>query len=1235
MSQPIYIIGPVKVPRLFRLLRFTLLCFLPHLASAQCPLVCKQGVQVSLSPQGDAPITVQMIAPSTWAICPDDLSLQLFKNGKLIPNILSCEEIGSTIVAKVRHVPTGNSCNGSLLLRDALPPQVICRDTTLLCVFSTEPSYAGEPEITDNCEVQTTNYFDTNVNFPCGTQNNGLPVTSRIDRRWYASDNSNNTATCIQRIWVQQATLSDVSFPENRDGMTKAALQCAQNPNDLALTGEPTIAGKAIANFQACEIAANYKDTKIDFCPPAAYSLLRTWTVADFCGGNVMTQTQIIKVEDSTKPVLSLPAVPIFSTGPFSCTGTITLPQATATDNCSSVTVQPYWEFGNGYGPFTNVPIGDYPVIYTATDACGNQQSDTAWVSVADQVPPQAVCATALQVSLSAGGMALLNAAMLDAASTDNCGTVFLDFALNGDTLYAFADTLTCADIGMPLTAVLRVKDEVGLENYCDVQINVRDFIRPLLACPPHITLSCQDDYTNMDITGMAQVTDNCEVDTFFYTEKINLSACNVGTVLRTWFAQDVSGNTRSCTQQIFLTAVSTVQVIFPPNIVINTCGISADLKPTTTGQPKISGQFCYPLSITYTDEVFNIAPPACFRIIRRWKVIDFCVYNPNIGNEGIWESGQIIDVRDLVPPMLTLPSDITLSPDQAQCRSLVNLQAVAFDDCSPSVSITHDSPFAYQQGADCSGLYPPGTHLVTFTASDGCGNSTRQTLRITVSDLTPPVVKCLTSLSLTVPATGSIILQNNILDAGTTDNCVPLDELAFQIAPAGFSCQDTGFQTLTMRVTDLGGNSASCTALVKVEDNTGACAGAQRRISGQVRTHDGMPVNRARIILNGDAKIIATECDETGNYAFSKVQSGKTYSIQGEIKENPLNGVSTYDLVLISKHILGLEALNNPYKMIAADANKSNTITTLDIVMLRRLILGVDTILSNNDSWRFIPQKHIFTEPDNPFANGGFPEAINLNLGYNSVDTSGHNFIGIKVGDINGSADATDPRTLPDTSYLMVENIILEEGKLVKIPVLLPNWRDLEGFQAEIRVNPALASLQDVSYPQFRSLSAQHVNQSENALVMSWNRSAESTTAFSGPVLILSLLPKANSPLDAVLAMVQNRVPSECYFLEKEGVGALALHFGLQKTPMAPKALPYPNPFHDICYLPFHMQSKGEARIEVFDLQGRLAYTDIFACEAGQHLWPLKRNHLIHNGFYTYRISGEGTLVSGKVMMH
>ncbi len=76
------------------------------------------------------------------------------------------------------------------------------------------------------------------------------------------------------------------------------------------------------------------------------------------------------------------------------------------------------------------------------------------------------------------------------------------------------------------------------------------------------------------------------------------------------------------------------------------------------------------------------------------------------------------------------------------------------------------------------------------------------------------------------------------------------------------------------------------------------------------------------------------------------------------KLDHNWLSGLTTFDLVGIQKHILGLNTLENGYKMLAADANKSNSITTFDIILFRKLILGIDTVLSAyTQPWRFVPE--------------------------------------------------------------------------------------------------------------------------------------------------------------------------------------------------------------------------------------------------------------------------------------
>lgn len=135
---------------------------------------------------------------------------------------------------------------------------------------------------------------------------------------------------------------------------------------------------------------------------------------------------------------------------------------------------------------------------------------------------------------------------------------------------------------------------------------------------------------------------------------------------------------------------------------------------------------------------------------------------------------------------------------------------------------------------------------------------------------------------------------------------------------------------------------------------------------------------------------------------------SGRGFVIRTQPSKDfdPLNGVTTFDMLLISRHILGIELLDSPYKLIAADVNQDGQVTLLDIITIRRLILGITDELPNGKSWRFIPVNYEFPNPANPFQED-FPEYIVTPAIFNSFPVeSAFQFIGIKIGDVNFSAD-------------------------------------------------------------------------------------------------------------------------------------------------------------------------------------------------------------------------------------
>lgn len=1164
--------------------------------SAQCALSCNQGLQVSLDASGQALITPLLIAPNAGGSCPGPLTITLYNSiGQQLPNPLTCAQIGQTVTARVRHTSSGNFCDGTLELLDALSPTLSnCSDKFVFCNEDPAPEAVGFPTATDNCTAANDlnfTHFDTETSLGCGTFQNGQPVLKRIDRNWIVTDDYGNSSTCLQRVWLKHITFAQITFPPSRDNVSAPALVCGQDPEDLDLTGQPTVNGVPVGASPECEIAVTYDDQTINHCAPAGFTVLRTWTAVDFCTGTLTNRIQIIKVEDTEPPFLIAPNDITVGTDGFYCTGTVTMPQAVYTDNCSAVTVVPSFQYGSGYGPFSSIPEGQHTITYTATDACGNVAVETMTLTVVDSSPPQAICSSDLQVSLSSNGVGYVNAATVNAGSFDNCSPIFLSISRD-EIEYASQVQVTCADQGSPLSITLKVTDGSGLENFCQMEVSVRDFLKPTLQCPPNATLTCLQDYTNLNLTGQATASDNCALQSLSHQDFLNIQPCNIGSLSRWWTATDSAGNTKTCSQQITVNVVNTTTVIFPANTSVAGCGSPASILPLATGQPIIGGQACSPLSVNYTDQIFSIAPPSCFRIFRAWKIIDHCIYNPNGGTAGIWEHTQIIDVVDHTPPTLSIPPDVTVGADPLNCTALVILPDVTATDCSNQITFAHDSNFSGSGNTNnASGQYPHGLHVITFTATDGCGNAAQQTLRITVKDLTPPTAGCLSGISANIQAPGLVTLNPQAFDGGCSDPCSPQNSLVYSIAPSVFDCQQIGLRSVTLTVQDTAGLVGTCSTQVLIKDDNQVCMGAGNDaiVDGTIRTEAGLPVNNIPVSLTADGFLEINDCDTTGYFQFSDIPTGMAYILRPENNANWLNGVTTYDLVLISKHILGTEPMTSPYSMLAADANRSGSVTTFDIVQLRKLILGIFDSLPTNTSWRFVDSVFVFPNPLNPFATAVPEEILFDPLIANQL---GQNFVGIKVGDVNATANPAVARAPQDTLFLRLPDRAFHFGENFAVPVSFDNWASLEGLQFEVKIDPAKAELERVEFAQPGILAEPNIALKEGGvLAVSWDNAGVVPHLGLGRIFTLHFRAKEDAELRSAVEISSTRLSPEAYRVENEEQAAIALrfegeHFATKNISL--DIFPNPTPGGFFVRNPF---TGGLSTLRVLDPRGQLVW--------------------------------------------
>lgn len=217
--------------------------------------------------------------------------------------------------------------------------------------------------------------------------------------------------------------------------------------------------------------------------------------------------------------------------------------------------------------------------------------------------------------------------------------------------------------------------------------------------------------------------------------------------------------------------------------------------------------------------------------------------------------------------------------------------------------------------------------------------------------------------------------------------------------------CDDTdgglGFVNIEVHAWCAGEIVASCLTYVGVFDNFSLCGPAVDYFSveGRIIREDGVPVDGVEVRLSGPRSGFSLT-DVQGYYHFSDPNVGDDITITPEKNSDYTEGVSTLDMVLIGRHILGVLPLDSPYKLIAADVNNSRHITTLDLIALRRLLLGIDTEFESNTSWRFVELDYTFPNPANPWQER-FPEWINFNdLPF--VGVAGLDFVAVKVGDVS-----------------------------------------------------------------------------------------------------------------------------------------------------------------------------------------------------------------------------------------
>jgi hypothetical protein len=626
--------------------------------------------------------------------------------------------------------------------------------------------------------------------------------------------------------------------------------------------------------------------------------------------------------------------------------------------------------------------------------------------------------------------------------------------------------------------------------------------------------------------------------------------------IRRTWRAVDASGNSSTCLQIIHMLDPALEEMVFPTDS-IGVCP-NGGTSSEFTGQPYV------------------------------------------IAHNRVFASASLIGSR--------LGVGYTDSLDNT-CGDILYRKWLALDWCTATVR-EHVQQVAISSPVP-SMLHCPESLYVDLASDSNCYGS----IILPDFEVTQPCSAIQNARAVWSTGISTDTLQfplpSNLLSNGTIQSVFADTSVAFPI----------GATTLQYEVSDACGNMGTCVFQIFLNDTTGVCAGQPSSVVCLARTETHQPIDEVTVQFTAPSipLDLMQTTDETGLVQFGPVAENVEFGLSLSKNNAHTNGVTTGDLIAVSRHILGIEPLGSPYKLIAADANRSGSITTFDIVTIRSLILGIVDEFPNNTSWRFLPADYIFPNPANPFMSG-IP-----GISYTSPVLDPIEFIGIKIGDVNNSADPLDLTTFDerDLKTLFFETPDKQVKAGEEFIATFSSTEISEGFQFTLT-----ASDLDV----LEILPGTGMNAEQFALFPSKNALTVACETAGQARFAVRLKSRRSGDLHDMLRIGSSITHAEAYsrtgnYLETTQVAirfpAAAGDFQLQQN--------QPNPAGGYTDIPFFLPSDSEATLTILDANGKVVYSKSGIYTKGQQTIRVDLTGLTPGILY-YQLQAAGSCAVRKM---
>jgi hypothetical protein len=372
------------------------------------------------------------------------------------------------------------------------------------------------------------------------------------------------------------------------------------------------------------------------------------------------------------------------------------------------------------------------------------------------------------------------------------------------------------------------VTSQTGSGATCNFVVTVVSAAQPTISCPANQTVAAASGQSEASVsTGTPTFTGSgAQLSSRRSDERAVSEPYPIGVTTITWTVTDQYGTTASCDQTITVTSADAPTISCPSNKTFTaTSGCTYTATAAEIGTPTTTGP-----NVTVTSERSDgealTAPYPAGQTFIEWTVTN------SVGSDSCTQT-ITVNASDTEAPTLSVPPGINTTTDQ--CSVLLDDElgvATAEDNCTQSVNIARTGvprepcPTPSEPNRTCeSFVFPTGTTIITYTATDAAGNTATgtQTITVTESPAIPPTISAPEDLTVnTGPGATScstVVGDATLGTATASDNC-PGVTVTRSGVPVG-NVFPVGNTVITYTATDRSGNTAQDTQTITVVDNT------------------------------------------------------------------------------------------------------------------------------------------------------------------------------------------------------------------------------------------------------------------------------------------------------------------------------------------------------------------------------------------------------------------------------